>query len=310
MAAGRRRPRIASSRSSSTAARSRLVDAARQPTGRARQRPAAGVPARLRAGLPARSRWPSRRSRQQRRRGGQRARAAAPRRRGRHGHGDHRDRRGRAGSRCSTPGPRRSSATPRRRSSGRPPTCSTPPDGDRAAGRPSSAYRPTLADVALCQQPSRDVGPRDWRYVRKDGQVRTMSMTLATMTDNSGAVLGYLSTAEDITERVRAQRALETALQTERRAVAHLTEIDRTKDAFVSSVSHELRTPITNIVGYLELLIDGAYGETTARPARGPGPHRLQQPSAARADRQPAHPLQPGVARRPAAASSRSTCAR
>ena len=121
---------------------------------------------------------------------------------------------------------------------------------------------PTLSDVALFSA-RHDLGPRDWRYIRKDGQVRTMSMTLAQMSDNSGAVLGYLSTAEDITERVRAQSALEGALQTERRAVAHLTEIDRTKDAFVSSVSHELRTPITNIVGYLELLLDGAYGDTS-----------------------------------------------
>ncbi len=120
----------------------------------------------------------------------------------------------------------------------------------------------TLRDVALFSARP-EIGPRDWRYIRKDGQVRTMSMTLARMTDNGGATVGYLSTAEDITERVRAQGALETALQTERRAVAHLTEIDRTKDAFVSSVSHELRTPITNIVGYLELLLDGAYGATS-----------------------------------------------
>jgi PAS domain S-box-containing protein len=122
--------------------------------------------------------------------------------------------------------------------------------------------RATLGDVALFSARP-EIGPRDWRYIRKDGQVRTMSMTLAEMTDKHGAVIGYLSTAEDITERVRAQSALEGALQTERRAVAHLTEIDRTKDAFVSSVSHELRTPITNIVGYLELLIDGAYGDTS-----------------------------------------------
>ena len=120
----------------------------------------------------------------------------------------------------------------------------------------------TLGDVALFSARP-EIGPRDWRYIRKDGQVRTMSMTLAEMTDKNGTVIGYLSTAEDITERVRAQSALEGALQTERRAVAHLTEIDRTKDAFVSSVSHELRTPITNIVGYLELLIDGAYGDTS-----------------------------------------------
>ncbi len=120
----------------------------------------------------------------------------------------------------------------------------------------------TLADVSLASTDPA-LGPRDWRYVRKDGQIRTMSMTLAPMRDKTGTVVGYLSTAEDITERVRAQSALEAALQTERRAVAHLTEIDRTKDAFVSSVSHELRTPITNIVGYLELLLDGAYGDTS-----------------------------------------------
>jgi PAS domain S-box-containing protein len=106
-------------------------------------------------------------------------------------------------------------------------------------------------------------GPRDWRYIRKDGELRTMSMSLAPINDARGSVVGHLITAEDITERVRIQEALETALMTERRAVAHLTEVDRTKDAFVSTVSHELRTPITNIVGYLELLLEGAYGQTT-----------------------------------------------
>ncbi|MCW2848100.1 MAG: sensor signal transduction histidine kinase [Marmoricola sp.] len=106
-------------------------------------------------------------------------------------------------------------------------------------------------------------GPQDWSYVRKDGEVRSVSMSLAPIEAHRGTVVGYLITAEDITQRVRTHDALEAALVTERRAVAHLTEVDRTKDAFVSSVSHELRTPITNIVGYLELLMDGAYGDTT-----------------------------------------------
>jgi PAS domain S-box-containing protein len=106
-------------------------------------------------------------------------------------------------------------------------------------------------------------GPRDWSWIRRNGQARTVSMSLAPIEDHQGAVVGYLITAEDITERVRTHDALEAALMAERRAVAHLTEVDRTKDAFVSSVSHELRTPITNIVGYLELLIDGSYGAIT-----------------------------------------------
>ena len=40
-----------------------------------------------------------------------------------------------------------------------------------------------------------------------------------------------------------------------------LREVDAVKDAFVSSVSHELRTPITSIVGYLEMLQEGLFGE-------------------------------------------------
>jgi PAS domain S-box-containing protein len=106
-------------------------------------------------------------------------------------------------------------------------------------------------------------GPHDWSCLHKNGEPRTVSMALTEINDHEGAVVGYLITAEDITERVRTHEALEAALVTERRAVSHLTEVDRTKDAFVSSVSHELRTPITNIVGYLELLLDGAYGDTT-----------------------------------------------
>jgi PAS domain S-box-containing protein len=106
-------------------------------------------------------------------------------------------------------------------------------------------------------------GARDWNYICKDGEIRTMSMTVSMMDGRGDDDRGYLITAEDITERVRTQQALEAALVAERRAVSRLTEVDLTKDAFVSSVSHELRTPITNIVGYLELLLDGAYGETS-----------------------------------------------
>jgi len=103
--------------------------------------------------------------------------------------------------------------------------------------------------------------PRVWQFVRKDGIPRTLSTILSPIHDDIGTFIGYVATADDITDRLDAEAALEKALQTERRAVKRLTEIDQVKDAFVSSVSHELRTPITNIVGYLELLMDGVYGD-------------------------------------------------
>ncbi len=104
---------------------------------------------------------------------------------------------------------------------------------------------------------------RLWQFVRKDGIARTLSTILSPITDDLGRFVGYVATADDITDRIEAQEALEKALMTERRAVRRLIEIDQVKDAFVSSVSHELRTPITNIVGYVELLQDGVYGEQT-----------------------------------------------
>jgi PAS domain S-box-containing protein len=102
---------------------------------------------------------------------------------------------------------------------------------------------------------------RVWQFVRKDGIPRTLSTILSPITDDSGEFVGYVATADDITDRIDAEEALNKALATERRAVKRLIEIDQVKDQFVSSVSHELRTPITNIVGYLELLMDGVYGE-------------------------------------------------
>jgi signal transduction histidine kinase len=91
-------------------------------------------------------------------------------------------------------------------------------------------------------------------FLRADGVARTHSMTLSRLTDEAGEVIGYLSTSEDVTDRVEAEEALRSALQ-------QMQEVDSVKDAFVSSVSHELRTPITSIHGYLELLLDDAFGE-------------------------------------------------
>ncbi|CAN5252307.1 MAG: PAS domain-containing sensor histidine kinase [Nocardioides sp.] len=101
----------------------------------------------------------------------------------------------------------------------------------------------------------------DMKLVRKDGVVRTFSMTMSRVFDDRGRLTGYVSTSEDVTERVEAAGLLRDALISERKAGERLREIDAVKDAFVSSVSHELRTPLTSIAGYLELLDDGTYGE-------------------------------------------------
>jgi PAS domain S-box-containing protein len=102
----------------------------------------------------------------------------------------------------------------------------------------------------------RDLVATEMGFLTKSGEERSHAMTLSRISDDRGHVLGYVSTSEDVTERLRTQAALE-------EAVDRLREVDAVKDSFVSSVSHELRTPITSILGYLEMLEDGSYGDLT-----------------------------------------------
>jgi PAS domain S-box-containing protein len=119
-------------------------------------------------------------------------------------------------------------------------------------------------DFSLVAQALMGGGPTTMGFVRKDGEERTHRMSLNRVVDDRGQVTGYVSTSEDVTERLRAEARLVEALDAERLAVEQLREVDRVKDAFVSSVSHELRTPITSILGYTELLEHGALGPLSA----------------------------------------------
>jgi len=122
--------------------------------------------------------------------------------------------------------------------------------------------QPNFADICRASVAAEDSN-RLWLFRRKDGQERTMRMTLTAVPDQSGGLFGYLATAEDVTEREAAQGAMLVTLQHQRTAVERLEELERVKADFVSTVSHELRTPITSIIGYTEVLEDGMVGELT-----------------------------------------------
>ncbi len=120
--------------------------------------------------------------------------------------------------------------------------------------------RPTFADIARASIAAEDAH-RLWLFRRKDGEERIMRMTLTAVAGQGGEQEGYLATAEDVTEREKAHRAMLLTVQHQRTAVERLQELERVKGDFVATVSHELRTPITSIIGYTELLEDGLVGE-------------------------------------------------
>lgn len=127
--------------------------------------------------------------------------------------------------------------------------------------------KPSFFDVIATFLARENPIPMDWEFVRKDGEKRILAFMLTPVYDDVRNVTGFLASADDMTERVQTQAALEKALvralAAESDAVSRLAEVDRAKDSFVGAVSHELRTPITNLVGYLELLRDRAYGDLT-----------------------------------------------
>ncbi len=104
---------------------------------------------------------------------------------------------------------------------------------------------------------------RDWDFLTVNGGTRTISYSITEIVDD-GQVVGYLGAGEDVTDRVRTERAISAALEREHDAVQRLQEVDELKADLVSNVSHELRTPITSVLGYLEMVTDGEFGDITA----------------------------------------------
>ena len=94
---------------------------------------------------------------------------------------------------------------------------------------------------------------RPWRGElqnrRKDGEIYWESAVIAPFTDEVGNVTHYVAVKEDITERKRAEKALESA----NAALEKSNEIAQTataaKSEFLANMSHEIRTPMNGVIG-------------------------------------------------------------
>jgi PAS domain S-box-containing protein len=89
--------------------------------------------------------------------------------------------------------------------------------------------------------------------MRSDGSEFPVELAI-TKVDLPGPPL-FTGNIRDITERKRAEREIERALESEREAVERLRALDDMKNTFLQAVSHDLRTPLAAILG-LALTLD------------------------------------------------------
>ena len=123
--------------------------------------------------------------------------------------GDHRGGRRDRRSRCSTPAPSGCSATAPTSVVGVA-TLALIHDADEIAARAAELGR--RAGRGGLHRRSRGArAPRraQWTYVRKDGERLRVSLTITVERDEDGDVTGFVGVAADVTERVRAQAALQ-----------------------------------------------------------------------------------------------------
>lgn len=110
--------------------------------------------------------------------------------------------------------------------------------GDKAGAR-------LAADIAdMRQNPNRTARKSAEYQLEVDGQVRTFSVTLSCVLDNTEQLSGVVTVLHDRTRE---------------------DEISKMKTEFVSHVSHELRTPLSSIKAYAELLVDGEAADEKAK---------------------------------------------
>jgi len=72
---------------------------------------------------------------------------------------------------------------------------------------------------------------------------------------------GGIGIVEDITERNELEKSL---LKAKKAAEA----ANRTKSGFIANMSHELRTPLNSVIGFSDLLLEGAFGTLNGKQAK------------------------------------------
>ncbi len=111
-----------------------------------------------------------------------------------------------------------------------------------AYGQPIAANWTALRALAQHREP-----PREFVLRHQRGRTLPVLLALSAMRDDTGAMVGLLAVATDLTLPKRLERAL-------RDSEVRAREANLAKSAFLAAMSHEIRTPMIGVTGMIEVL--------------------------------------------------------
>jgi PAS domain S-box-containing protein len=103
--------------------------------------------------------------------------------------------------------------------------------------------------------------------IRKDGTRLNVSLTVSAIKDNNGRIIGASKIARDITERKRAENALQEAQiklslhaeELEKQVVqrtAHLNQSIQSLESLCYTIAHDLRAPLRAVQGFTQVILE------------------------------------------------------
>ncbi|MBI1813901.1 MAG: PAS domain S-box protein [Deltaproteobacteria bacterium] len=89
--------------------------------------------------------------------------------------------------------------------------------------------------------------PHEYQFRRRDGSLGVGEVTISLVQVKDGHPVGARGIVRDVTQRKRAEEALQ-------RAKDAAEEASQAKSTFLTNVSHELRTPLTSVLGFAKVI--------------------------------------------------------